>query len=71
MANIIVREKEPLEYALKRFKKKVENEGTIKEFRERQYYKKPSEKKRQQKKEAIRKAKIKQLRQDKKTFRDK
>ncbi len=42
IAYIKVGDQETLDSALRRFKKKVENEGIIKEFRERQYFTKPS-----------------------------
>ncbi|MDR0685427.1 MAG: 30S ribosomal protein S21 [Spirochaetaceae bacterium] len=42
MANIVVDEYEPLEKAIKRFKRMVEKEGIIREFKRREYYEKPS-----------------------------
>ncbi len=42
-----------LEKAMRVLKKKVLKAGTIKEYRDRQYYKKPSEIKREKKKEGI------------------
>ncbi len=42
MVEVIVREGEKLEDALKRFKKEVEKEGIIKLAREKMYYKAPS-----------------------------
>ena len=42
MTKIIVKEGEPLERALKRFKKKVEAAGIIKDVRRREHYLKPS-----------------------------
>jgi small subunit ribosomal protein S21 len=42
MANIVVDESEPLEKAIKRFKRMVEKEGIIREFKKREYYEKPS-----------------------------
>lgn len=61
MAHVTVREGENLESAIKRFKKKVDNEGILKEFRDRQYYVKPSVRRRLKKKEALRKEYVKQL----------
>jgi len=43
IAQIIVGQNESLESALKRFKKKIENEGITKEFKDRQYFVKPSQ----------------------------
>ena len=42
-----------LEQAMRVLKRKVQKEGLIKELRERQFYKKPSEIKQEKKKEAI------------------
>jgi small subunit ribosomal protein S21 len=42
VTKIIVKEGEPLERALKRFKKKVEAAGIIKDVRRREHYLKPS-----------------------------
>jgi len=39
---IIVEDNEPLEKALKRFKRMVEKEGIIREWKSREYYEKPS-----------------------------
>lgn len=41
-----VGEREPLERALRRFKKKIEREGILKELRARKHYEKPSERRR-------------------------
>ena len=42
MAHIIVDESENLEKAIKRFKRMVEKEGIIREWKKREYYEKPS-----------------------------
>lgn len=42
MAKTVVRDKESLEDALKRFKRDVSRTGTLKEARQRTYYEKPS-----------------------------
>jgi small subunit ribosomal protein S21 len=42
MAHIIVDDSEALEKAIKRFKKMVEREGIIREYKKREYYEKPS-----------------------------
>ena len=42
MAHIIVDDNEVLEKAIKRFKRLVEKEGIIREFKKREYYEKPS-----------------------------
>ena len=53
MIKIIVREGEPIEKALRILKKKTA--GMLKELRERRYFKKPSQIKRERNKEAKRK----------------
>ena len=42
MTKVVVKEGEPFEKALKRFKKKVEAAGILKEVRRREHYLKPS-----------------------------
>jgi len=42
VAKVVVKEGEPFEKALKRFKKKVEAAGILKEVRRREHYLKPS-----------------------------
>ena len=53
MIVVPIKEGENIERALKKFKRKFEKTGTIKELRTRQAYIKPSDKKRQVKKRAI------------------
>ena len=50
MSEVEVRKDEPFEAALRRFKKKIEQEGILREIRDRKYYEKPSEKKRKRSK---------------------
>ena len=45
------RKGEPVEKALRRLKRKLEREGTIRDARDKRYFKKPSEKKQRKKKE--------------------
>jgi small subunit ribosomal protein S21 len=42
IAYITVSSEEPLERALKRFKREVEKEGIIREWKKREFYEKPS-----------------------------
>ena len=42
MASILVEDGENLEKAIKRFKRMVEKEGIIREYKKREYYEKPS-----------------------------
>lgn len=50
MVEVTVRDGEPLERALRRFKKKWERAGILREVRQKAYYVKPSEKKRAERK---------------------
>lgn len=52
---IIVREDEALERAIKRFKRMVEKEGIVREWRRREFYEKPSAIRSRKKKAAERK----------------
>lgn len=54
MVGIVVTENEPIDRALKRFKKKYERSGVLKEFKKRAYFTKPSVKKRMKKVKAVR-----------------
>ncbi|MCW1927078.1 30S ribosomal protein S21 [Bhargavaea beijingensis] len=56
MTKTVVRKNESLEDALRRFKRTVSKSGTIQEVRKREYYEKPSIK-RKKKSEAARKRK--------------
>ncbi len=46
MAQVQVRQNEPLEAALRRFKKQIQQSGVLKEAREHEHYEKPSDKRR-------------------------
>ena len=46
MSEIRVKKGEPIDRALRRLKKKMDKEGTLKDIRNRRYYEKPSETKR-------------------------
>ena len=54
MPKITVGENEPIEKALRRFKKKMEIEGILKTLKARKHYEKPSEKRARERAEAIR-----------------
>jgi len=49
---IIVRRNEPIEKAMRRFKKKVESEGIMRDMKKKRYYKKPSVEKKEKTKAA-------------------
>ncbi|MBI2369174.1 MAG: 30S ribosomal protein S21 [Deltaproteobacteria bacterium] len=61
MPGIRVKENEPFEVALKRFKKQCEKAGILSEIRKREHYEKPSVK-RKKKAQAARKRALKRLR---------
>jgi len=46
MPQIEIKKDESFESALRRFKKKIEQEGILREVRDRKHYEKPSERKR-------------------------
>lgn len=46
MPEVEIRKDESFESALRRFKRKIEEEGILKELRNRKHYEKPSERKR-------------------------
>jgi len=52
LPGIEVRKDESFEAALRRFKKKIEQEGIIREVRDRKHYEKPSERKRKRMKKS-------------------
>ncbi len=56
MTEVVVGDNEPFEVALKRFNKKVQQEGILAEARRREHYEKPSVKRK--KKEAARRRKL-------------
>jgi len=62
VAEIIVGEDEPFESALKRFNKRVQQDGILSETRKRQHYEKPSVKRKKKEAARLRKLRKKQLR---------
>ncbi|MDD4179218.1 MAG: 30S ribosomal protein S21 [Candidatus Margulisbacteria bacterium] len=54
MPKIEIRKGEELEKALRKFKTKLRYEGVLDEIKKREYYEKPSQRKRREKEEAIR-----------------
>lgn len=55
MPRIDIKPNEPIERALRRFKKKIEKEGIIRQLKARKHYEKPSVKKRRKIREAKKK----------------
>jgi small subunit ribosomal protein S21 len=54
LVGILINETESLDRALKRFKKKYERSGVLKEYKKRTFFTKPSVKKRMKKAKAVR-----------------
>ena len=54
LVGIIIGDNEPIDKALRRFKKKYERSGVLKEFKKRTFFTKPSVKKRMKLAKAIR-----------------
>ena len=54
MSEVVIRENESFEAALKRFKKKVQQDGILQELKKREYYEKPSERRKRKMMAAIR-----------------
>jgi small subunit ribosomal protein S21 len=54
VVEVTVRDNEPLERALRRFKKKWERAGVLRELRKNSYFVKPSDEKRATRKKAVR-----------------
>ena len=63
LVGIVVAENEPIDRAIKRFKKKYERSGVLKELKKRAYFTKPSVKKRMKKVKAVRRAQRSQAEQ--------
>ena len=54
------RKGESVDSLLRKFKRKIKNEGTLKELREREYFEKPSESRKKQLKAAINRTRTEQ-----------
>ena len=68
MATILVDDSENLEKAIKRFKRMVEKEGIVREFKKREYYVKPSAINHQKKETLERKLLNKKRKSEKKEY---
>ena len=62
VARIFVRDDESLEAGIKRFKRMRDKEGTVRAFKKKQYYVKPSDDRREKLKKAIRRLNRKKAR---------
>jgi len=56
LVGIIIGDNEPIDRAIRRFKKKYERSGVLKEFKKRTFFTKPSVKKRMKRAKAIRRS---------------
>lgn len=61
LVEVRVDENEPIENALKRFKKVVQNSGLISEMKKREFYEKPSERRKKREAAARKKARRRQM----------
>ena len=64
MPHIEVRKDEPIDKALRRFKGKLRREGLIDEMKKREFYEKPSQKRRKDLEKAVRREKRRAMKQD-------
>jgi len=64
MPKIDVRKDEPIDKALRRFKGKLRREGVIDEIKKREFYEKPSQKRRKDLEKAVRREKRRRAKQD-------
>ena len=64
MPGVRVKESEPLESAIRRFKKQCEKAGILSELRKREHYEKPSVKRKKKEAARLRKLRKKQARSD-------
>lgn len=63
MAEIIIREGESLEAGIKRFRTRRQKEGTVRIYKKKQYFTKPSAEKRERKKKALKKIRRRQAKE--------
>jgi small subunit ribosomal protein S21 len=64
LSEVIVGESEPFEVALKRFNKRVQQDGILSEARRREHYEKPSVKRKKKEAARLRKLRKKQIRSE-------
>ena len=64
MAKIEVRKDEPIDKALKKFKSKIRKEGILEEMKRREFYEKPSQRRRREKAQAVKREKRRQRESD-------
>jgi small subunit ribosomal protein S21 len=64
MPKIRVRDNEPIENAIRRFKNKCENAGVIQDCRKKEFYEKPTSVKKRKKKEAANRTRSQQIKNE-------
>lgn len=64
MTRIEVRRDEPIDKALRKFKSKIRKEGLLEEMKRREFYEKPSQKRRRELAQAIKREKRRQREAD-------
>jgi small subunit ribosomal protein S21 len=64
LAEVVISDGEPFEVALKRFNKRVQQDGILAEARRREHYEKPSVKRKKKEQARLRKLRKKQLRSE-------
>ena len=57
LVRVEVRKEEPIDKALRKFKSKIKREGIIEEMKRREFYEKPSQRKRRQLAQAVKREK--------------
>ena len=60
MAKIEVRKEESIDKALKKFKSKIRKEGILEEMKRREFYEKPSQRRRREKAQAVKRERRRQ-----------
>jgi small subunit ribosomal protein S21 len=61
MPEVVIKDNESLEHALKRFRNDLQKSGIIKELKKREFYEKPSERKKKKLAEAKRRERLRLL----------
>ena len=64
MAKIEVRKEESIDKALRKFKSKIRKEGILEEMKRREFYEKPSQRRRREKAQAVKREKRRQREAD-------
>lgn len=60
MAKVEIRKDEPIDKALRKFKSKIRKEGILEEMKRREFYEKPSQRRRREKAQAVKRERRRQ-----------